>query len=64
MGSITKKGKLYLGKNGSRLPKNARRSRKPLQKDWVTGNRPPSLKSAEKNARYRLRPRGRVITYY
>jgi hypothetical protein len=60
MGSITKKGKLYLGKNGGRLPRNARRSRKPLQKDWVTGSRPPSLKSAEKTARYRLRPRRRV----
>jgi len=64
MGSITKKGKLYLGKNGSRLPKNARRSRKPLQNDWVTGNRPPSLKSAERSARYRLRPRRRIISHH
>jgi len=57
MGTIAKKGKLYLGKKGNRLPKNARRSRKPLQRDWVTGRRPPSLKSAEKSARYKLRPR-------
>jgi hypothetical protein len=28
-----------------------------LQRDWVTGRRPPSLKSAEKSARYKLRPR-------
>ncbi|MDQ3838563.1 MAG: hypothetical protein M3297_04770 [Thermoproteota archaeon] len=57
MGSVSKCGKLYLGKRGSRLPKNARRSRKPLQKDWITGRRPPSLRSADKNARDRLRPR-------
>jgi hypothetical protein len=57
MGAIAKKGKLFLGKNGNRLPKNARRSRKPLQKDWVTGKRPPSLRTASKSAKYRLKPR-------
>jgi hypothetical protein len=61
MGAISKKGRLFLGKNGNRLPKNARRSRKPLQKDWVTGKRPPSLKSAGKTARDRLRPRRQNI---
>ena len=35
MGKILKKGKLFLGKG--RLPRSARRARKPLQNDWITG---------------------------
>ncbi|HYZ94950.1 MAG TPA: hypothetical protein VE566_04265 [Nitrososphaeraceae archaeon] len=62
VGPISKRGKLYLGKRGGRLPKNARRSRKPLQKDWITGRRPPTLKSADKSAKYKLRPRRHSYT--
>jgi hypothetical protein len=35
MGKVLKKGKLFLGKG--RLPRSARRARKPLQDDWITG---------------------------
>ncbi|HEX7142585.1 MAG TPA: hypothetical protein VF222_08915 [Nitrososphaeraceae archaeon] len=38
MGKIAKKGRLFLGKRIG--PKSARRARKPLSIDWITGNIP------------------------
>ena len=38
MGKIAKKGRLFLGKRIG--PKSARRARKPLSEDWITGNIP------------------------
>ena len=35
MGGISKKGRIFLGKRIG--PKSARRARKPLSEDWVTG---------------------------
>jgi hypothetical protein len=59
MGLIAKRGRLFLGKKGSRLPKSARRARKPLHKDWITGKRPSSVRSANKRIKEKLRPRKR-----
>jgi hypothetical protein len=60
MGSIAEKGRVFLGKKGSRLPKSARRARKPLQKDWVTGRRPSSVRLANRRIKERLRARKTV----
>jgi len=38
MGKIAKKGRLFLGKRIG--PQSARRARKPLSEDWITGNIP------------------------
>ena len=38
MGKIAKKGRLFLGKRIG--PPSARRARKPLSEDWITGNVP------------------------
>ena len=38
MGKIAKKGRLFLGKRLG--PQSARRARKPLSEDWITGNIP------------------------
>ena len=38
MGKIAKKGRLFLGKRIG--PQSARRARKPLNEDWITGNIP------------------------
>ncbi|MFB5598903.1 MAG: hypothetical protein ACE5SW_01565 [Nitrososphaeraceae archaeon] len=35
MGSVSKKGRIFLGKRIG--PKSARRARKPLSEDWTTG---------------------------
>ena len=35
MGKISKKGRIFLGKRLG--PQSARRARKPLDKDWITG---------------------------
>ena len=46
-GVDNKKREAISCKNGSRLPKNARRSKTPAER-LGHGNRPPSLKSAER----------------
>jgi hypothetical protein len=38
MGKIAKKGRIFLGKRIG--PQSARRARKPLSEDWITGNIP------------------------
>jgi hypothetical protein len=55
MGKIAKKGRLFLGKRVG--PQSARRARKPLSEDWITGSVPNRYYVNKRRNRKTLRDR-------
>ena len=60
MGKIAKKGRLFLGKRIG--PQSARRARKPLSEDWITGNIPNRHYVNRRRNRKVLRGRRTITT--